>query len=56
MITVLSDHDIEGKVFLLWGAVTAVEALERTLLIDGWEPLSRGGHWYSRKYRRRIQT
>jgi len=23
MITVLSDHDIKGKVFLLWGAVTA---------------------------------
>jgi len=34
----------------------AVEDLERTLLIDGWEPLLRGGHWYSRKYRRRIQT
>lgn len=28
MITVLSDHDIEGKVFLLWGAVTASGWLE----------------------------
>ena len=28
MITILSDHDIEGKVFLLWGAVTASGWLE----------------------------
>lgn len=28
MITVLSDHDIEGKVFLLWGAVTATGWLD----------------------------
>jgi len=28
MITVLSDHDIKGKVFLLWGAVTASGWLE----------------------------
>lgn len=28
MITVLSDHDIEGKVFLLWGAVAATGWLE----------------------------
>lgn len=28
MITVLSDHDIEGKVFLLWGSVTASGWLE----------------------------
>ena len=33
----------------------AVEALERKLLIDGWEPLSRTGYWYSRKYRRRVR-
>ncbi|MEZ4862339.1 MAG: hypothetical protein R3C14_13570 [Caldilineaceae bacterium] len=28
MITVLSDHDIEGKVFLLWGTVAATGWLE----------------------------
>jgi hypothetical protein len=28
MITVLADHDIEGKVFLLWGAVAASGWLE----------------------------
>ena len=28
MITLLSDHDIEGKVFLLWGAVTTTGWLE----------------------------
>jgi hypothetical protein len=28
MITILSDHDVEGKVFLLWGAVTASGWLE----------------------------
>lgn len=28
MITILSDHDIEGKVFLLWGAVAATGWLE----------------------------
>ena len=28
MITILSDHDIEGKVFLLWGTVAASGWLE----------------------------
>jgi len=28
MITILSDHDIQGKVFLLWGAVAATGWLE----------------------------
>ncbi len=28
MITLLSDHDIEGKVFLLWGAVATTGWLE----------------------------
>lgn len=28
MITILSDHDIEGKVFLPWGAVTATGWLD----------------------------
>lgn len=28
MITILSDHDIEGKVFLLWGTVAATGWLE----------------------------
>jgi hypothetical protein len=37
MITILSDHDIEGKVFLLWGAVTAtgwLELLPLRLVLD----------------------
>ena len=28
MITILSDHDIEGNVFLLWGTVAATGWLE----------------------------